>query len=329
MARLYLAPSDLPANSDYNTDETVIYVEERSADAFNIVNEILCMMGQTRYDLMLNKGDYKAQIDMNQCSSSKDSTSNAGQSSQNQSSGSSQPNYETWTVNSSRANNSSPHIVKAWIHEEGDQSEPGKVIYTRTSITEGKSSTNPYGIFTMNFKAYPETSGVVDTSQIQFTGYLKTELDSTSGKVLLKFVVDGGFDADSDGVNDVIFNERVTLNRSSDGSEGGGTISVQDSWMGQSQASQFDIAFNSTNFLRQDTESTSSSYLTKYCLSRSSFDETVRRYGLYDSNGSRVTHTIFVAGGKLVKHTKNSLTLGEIKGVRWTGTTAAEALITV
>lgn len=366
IANFKLASSDVPANSDYNNDSAIIYVEERSSGAFDIINEILCMMDQTKYDLMLNLGDYKAQIDMNQCASGNDDASSAGQSSQNQSSGGSQPDYETWTVNSSRVDGSSPHIVKAWVHEEGDSFEPGKVIYIKTSITEGTSSTNPYGIFDMNFKAYPETSGVVDTSATQFTGYMKTEVDSGTNQVLLKFVVDGGFDTDNDNVNDVVFNEKVTLNRTNSGSTGGGTISVQDSFQGQAQASKFNIAFNAANFLREDTESTSSTFGNQFCLSRTGFDETVWRYGLYDSNGSRVTrnsgfpvkfdpgagdvfgwvgyygmwfpagstpsngatvykmdysagtevpHTVFVSGGKLLKHTKNTLTLGEIKGV--------------
>ncbi|MBI2399975.1 MAG: hypothetical protein HYV23_02795 [Deltaproteobacteria bacterium] len=89
--------SSLPSNSDYNKDTTQVYVEERSAGAFDIVNEILCSLEQSKYGDMLNGGDYKAQIDQAQCSSGKDDASEAGQSSQNQSSGSSQPDYEFWT----------------------------------------------------------------------------------------------------------------------------------------------------------------------------------------------------------------------------------------
>jgi len=85
------AVSDLPSGSDYNTDESFVYVEERSAESFDIINEILCMMAQSGYDSMLNKGNYRAQIDVTQCSNSKDSASSAGASSQNQSSGSNQP----------------------------------------------------------------------------------------------------------------------------------------------------------------------------------------------------------------------------------------------
>ncbi len=94
--------SDLTASSDYVNDKVSVYVNERSLESFRSVNEILCMIRQSRYDLMLNKGPYRAQVDKNLCSSNRDSASSAGQSSTDQSSGSTMPQYETWTVDSYR-----------------------------------------------------------------------------------------------------------------------------------------------------------------------------------------------------------------------------------
>ena len=48
--------ANLPADSDYSKDITNVYVEERSTQTFDTVNQILCMMAQTKYDAMLNKG---------------------------------------------------------------------------------------------------------------------------------------------------------------------------------------------------------------------------------------------------------------------------------
>jgi hypothetical protein len=67
------------ATSDYNTDKTNVYVEERSAEQFDTINNILCMMGQTKYDTMLNKGDYIALVDNNVCDSTKSKASGSGQ----------------------------------------------------------------------------------------------------------------------------------------------------------------------------------------------------------------------------------------------------------
>ena len=287
------AVSDLPSGSDYNTDESFVYVEERSAESFDIINEILCMMAQSGYDSMLNKGNYRAQIDVTQCSNSKDSASSAGASSQNQSSGSNATDYEFWTINSSRADNSSPQIVKAWIHEGAEDmgdgfSEPAKIIQTKTTITESSSSSNPYGIFTMNFRAHPED----DSSSTIFTGYLKSERDS-SNNVLLKFYVDGGFG------EEFSFTEKVTLNRSSDGSSGSGTSSISDSNPFEGNVTRnFNIAYSDSYFYRGDGTD-------DVCLSRSNPNTTVWRYGLYNNEnhstdpGGRIT----INSGYPVKYT--------------------------
>ena len=41
--------------------------------------------------------------------------------------------------------------------------EPGRVIFAKVVITEPSTETNPYGIFTVNWKMYPEIDGTVYT----------------------------------------------------------------------------------------------------------------------------------------------------------------------
>ncbi|MBI5742044.1 MAG: hypothetical protein HZA16_15170 [Nitrospirae bacterium] len=343
IGKLYLAPSDIPANSDYYNDHQEVYVHERSAEAFELVNEILCAIAQSKYDEMLNAGDYKAQIDMNLCSSGGDDAGSAGESSQNQSSGSTAPDYEMWTVNSSRADADSPHIVKVWIHEEGDEFEPAMLITAKATITEGVSDTNPFGLFTINFSGHPES----DTSETMFKGYLKTEVES--GQILLKLA--------EQGYGDFAYSEQAVLNRSADGSTGSGSASITESFDGAPHTKNFDMAYDSSNFLRSDGADS-------MCFDRTNFEETAWRYGLYDSSGSRVTrnsgfnikigdaygwigyyglwfpdsvtlsdgdtvykveygeggetatpYTVVAKGGRLKKHTRNTNTLGGIKNI--------------
>jgi len=326
------------AGTDWSNDETQIYVHERSAEAFGIINEILCMMAQTQYDEMVNKGTYRAQIDMNQCEQERDSAESAGESSQNQSSSTTMPDYEDWTVNSYRANDTSDHIVKVWIHEDADEREPAKTIYVKVTITEGVSAANPYGLFRLDFKGIPD-----GTSTVMFKGYLESVEEG--GQVLLRFVDEGAGGTDT-------WTEQVVLNRSADGSTGTGSISTTNNWEG---TSSFDIAFNTDYFLRYNG--------TEYkCADRNSFNETAWRYGLYDANGARVNresgfpikygdyhgwvgywglwlpeeanisdgatvnrqeyssnsapvetpYTLMQRGGKLKKHTRNATTLGAI-----------------
>ena len=96
-----VSTDNLSSTSDYKADKTQTFVYEKSADALDTVNMILCMIGQTRADLMINTGNYKAQVDENKCNErSGDSKSN-------------NPSYKMFVVNSSRADGE-PMIVKHW-----------------------------------------------------------------------------------------------------------------------------------------------------------------------------------------------------------------------
>lgn len=362
--RFSINVAEFPADSDFNNDQTKVYVNERSAETFEIVNEILCMIGQTKYDEMVNKGTYKAQVDKNQCSNDNDDPSSAGESSQNQSSGSTMPKYEMWTVNSTRADDSSPQVVKVWIHESPDDDmgkEPAKMIYAKAVITEGVSDTNPYGIFTMNFRMHPELNGVVSSSPMG-KGLLKTELNPNMDKVLLKFA--NKMDMKTPEGDEMHFIEKATLDRSADGSTGGGSAYNYEvnPFMPEPREDSFNFAFNETKFLRVNDLG------EPMCLDRSDFDETAWRYGLYDSNGARVNrnsgfsimkqvdgkdyygwigyygiwfpkevtlangdqvykmdfgpeggtgepYNVLISNGKLKKHVRKEMTLGEVKNV--------------
>lgn len=295
IGKFKVAPSTVTAaGTDWTKDVTQVFVHERSEEAFGTINEILCAIGQTQYDEMVNKGDYKALIDNNLCSQKRDSAESAGQESTNQSSGSTAPDYETWTVNSARAdsNAGTPQIVKVWVHEKersegGGHTEPAKVIEAKATITEGVSATNPYGLFTMNFAAYPVLNGT-KSSTAMFKGMLMSEKDATTGKILLKFVMDGGFTNPQTGIQEQSMTEKSVLDRAADGSTGSGSayhsFTSTQGTQSFSETGSFNIAFNTANFLRQDTTGG-----TPVCLDRINFDETAWRYGLYDVNGARVT----------------------------------------
>lgn len=285
---LSLAALTLPADSDYTKDQTFVYVQDRSTEAFKTVNEILCMLSQSKYDVMLNKGDYKALINTNMCKGN-DSASNASQSQQGGSSATSAVEYATWTLNSSRADNSTAQIVKAWVHEKASgMFEPEKVIKAKMVITESSSSTNPYGLFTMYFAGYPATNGVQSSTTPMFKGLLKAEKDA-NGKVLLKFT-------DEETGNK--FKEKATLEKKADGT-GGGTVYQYENFDPQQPAKEItlNIAFNSSLFHRQNTDGTG-----EVCLDRTAFETSAWRYGLYDSTtGSRIN----LNSGFPIKYTKS------------------------
>ena len=82
--------TEFATTADWNKDKTYTYVQDRSTEVFNNVNEILCQIAQTNYVAMAGKGPYKALINQNLCKGN-DSASNAGSSQQGDTSGSSAP----------------------------------------------------------------------------------------------------------------------------------------------------------------------------------------------------------------------------------------------
>jgi hypothetical protein len=294
-------PPACPSDVAYCNDETNVYVEESSAQTFNTINEILCAMAQTKYDLMLNKGPYKAQIDMNLCKTGKDDASSAGESSQNTSSGSGMPDYEMWTVDSARPDDSSPQTVRAWIHQKGTDYEPEMLIQARVVITEGVSETNPYGLFTLNFKGLP----VMDGEVFPFTlmkGFMKTELDPDTGKVLLMFTSKMDTTTVPFPYNQMIpaftYIDSATLDKRTDGT-GQGTIYIYElgEWAPQGDDVTYNLAFDENYFHKAEPDDAQ----TEMCLDRNLFDESVWSYGLYNQDGSRVERN----SGFSIKTTQN------------------------
>lgn len=267
----FKAVTDLPGGSDYNTDPVNVFVEERSAESFDRINEILCSMAQTGYDLMINQGPYKAQINISECSSSKDSTSSAGESAQNQSSSSTRTEFQYWTVNSYR-NTGGPHTVDVWIHEAGSDHDPAKLIMARTEISESVSSENPLGIFQVNFMAYPvnDAGEAITDGEKSMHGFIKTERD-TSGDVLLKYYSTGGFG------DEFSYSERVTLYKNPDGTTGSGSTVMEETEPSRGTRSKsFNLAYNDAFFYRMGSDGSNA-----VCLDRNDYDTSSWRYGLY------------------------------------------------
>lgn len=290
-------PTSWGSTVDYYLDPTFTYVHERSAESLKTPNEILCMVAQAHYDSMVNKGAYKAQIDKNLCSSSKDSASQA-KNSATSSSGSGAPDYLDWTVISNRKDTSSPQVVAAWLHETmggGPGQSTKVVILTKTVIGESSSSTNPYGLFTMNFVAYPENKdGTLGTTEVMH-GYLRT-VTLASGKVVLQF-----YDTRTEGT--LTMEEATTLYKTSDGSAGSGEAKFPDydtMYSGSTMPTsvtykQMRFAYDTASFKRAKVDPATGTAGTAatdtVCLNKDTtkYLTSVWSYGLYDSAGARKT----------------------------------------
>ncbi len=324
-----MSANPLPSTSDYVLDVPSVYVNERSTEAFQDINNILCAFNQTRYDIMINQGPYLALIDGNLCS-------NNAVNSTSESSGSVTPHYLLWTVRSSRTSETSPHIVDIWFTD----TEKNESIVAKVAITKGADTAPPYGVFQVNYQSFDP---VLHTELKR--GLLISEIDTTTGQALLQYANENP---------DFTEIKKATLNKNADGTGGGTVLSLISDPM--PTAERFDIAYNLTDFLRHNYDGT-----PDICLDRTHFDESAWSYGLYDQSGSRVNvnggfsimkdgnygwvgywglwlnnvtlatgdtvykhdfqtnvdvpYTVFRSGGKLKKHTRKSLLLADIKNV--------------
>lgn len=282
--------------TEYSKDKKNSYVYDDSMESMQTVNMILCIMDQMRADAMVNTGNYAVLINNDKCEQGKnqDSSATTGQSSTQTT------DLWRWVVNTSRATNSAPQVIKAWS-ENKEMGGPGQSqrIEVETTVTEGVSSANPFGKFTMNFKGVNPTTGAV-----MMKGTLKTET-ATGGKVAFTFYEVDGTQSSTYSPGEFFFERASSVVTAPDGTDGvAQTISLEEGNFGggvQTNSAGYAIAYNTTHVLRAGNSNTTKAQLQAMnsstpgiCLSRTNFNTNVWRYDLYHAadgtfNGNAVT----------------------------------------
>lgn len=238
-----------PAGTSYFTDPTDSYVQDQTSQIMGSLNNVLCYMGSMAPDLMVNAGDYIALVDSNAC----DNKGSGGQSSNTGAS------YVTSVVNSSRASNANPMIVKAWLHPP--QASGDYVVYA--SAKQAPTTSLPYGEFRMDFCG--------GASCAMGSGFINAA--STGGLTFYEFDSGGGGTSTT----------QLALNASSS-TAGSGAASQSWTW-GTPGSMTFTFQYNSNYFVRND-----GSGVGDVCFDRrpANATESVWDYGLYDNNGAHV-----------------------------------------
>lgn len=296
------------SNTQFSTDEQHAWVHDRALEPLDDVNNILCFIGQTGADQLVNK-TYTALVDASMCEREGDTGGGQDQSS----GGGKSVELEKWVVESVRADNNSPQFVRIWApsgRDDGDDDfGPPMEIRAEVEISQGVSDTNPFGKFILNFAAVaaanwtnPKDSSMsIPKGQVLQSGSLKT-VDTINGKI--GFTMYEG---------SPMFGEvrQVSVVTDADQSTGvaltGGT-EMDYSTMPPTQMSKaFAVAFNPSNILvlRDAAVADLGSVVSigeggtvgsgdnisepAACLSRTDFHRNVWRYNLYNAaNGSRV-----------------------------------------
>lgn len=274
-------PTSFPAAADYNTDPVSTWVYDPSIEPIDQVNEILCMMSQTRAGRMVNRDTYLAQIDLARC----EQGSQGG--GEGQSSGVEQ-DFQIWTVQSTRTSNTAAQDVSVWVPSDSDDI-PNALIYVDVEVTDGISAANPFGEFNLAYAM----DGDTDHSDAFTFGTLAT-LDADAGSIGFSFYEEGGAEpvvATGDFFQTTAVavtmspdqtSGQALVSRSFEGNFGSGNFTEDD---------EFAVAFDDTHLLRQKTGETA------VCLSRENFETKVWRYNLYYADGADIGNRVELNSG--------------------------------
>ncbi len=274
-------------DTEYSTDPVNTYVYDASMESLGTVNMILCLMEQTRASDFINDGPYIALVDEDKCEQGQNQSSSG---STGQSSGGQTTDYSNWVVESTRANNSAPQIVKIWIPGDDNAQHPmdGQSILVEVTATEGVSNSKPFGSFSMNFK------GVVDASAFGGPAGMEVEtmrgslstVDNSQGKPQFTFANVSGGAIPGSSISDFSMNEAANvILDDADGNSGQALTYFSETFNGpggsESREAAFAIAFDSNYLLRGKDDNGDNLPDETSCKSRTDFDTQVWRYNLY------------------------------------------------
>jgi len=278
----------LPAGSAFYTDAQDVFVYDPSMEEISLINEILCMMSQTDPARMVNRGPYKAQIDVAGCEAR-----GAGGDASDQATGGDGEEFEIWTVDSYRPSNAFAQIVQVWVPNDSEpgSSVPDTTIRVKVRIDEGPSPANPFGSFHMDYAGVETATG--DVSSPYFWGTLET-LDVGMGSLGFSFFQEFGDMGTPKSPGEFAERIRVSVSMAPDMTTGVGRLHVEERFnvgSGDTQTvDEYQLAFDPTHMLRDKNGA-------PVCLSRTQFEDHVWRYNLYHASGPDAGELVELDGG--------------------------------
>ncbi len=264
--------------TDYQADQTRIWVNDESLGPMQIINEILCMLDQTGYSdpTVLNAGPYVVLVNESRCQQQGSDPSNGGQSTEGTST-----TYQEWTVRSSRTDDGSPHEVSFWIDWEedfGDEPIPAR-LYGLLTIYESPSDAAPYGRFVLHFKLLPRAADPT-SSNVIFKGSLSTVArDDGLAEYTFRNSMGNVEVAPQPGQQSMLEQARVVT----DGTTGRAFTMRRQRWNRdngpQEEGSAYHLAYNAGFVVRKKVAGNDE----VKAFDRTSFETFPWRYGLYDN----------------------------------------------
>ena len=329
------------AGTDYQNQKKDVWVEDN--EALSTVNDILGVVQDTGYENFVNADPYKALVKkVGDNEQSADGSSNTATTTEQ---------LMEITVQVTRETNTSPMILKVWVHEDDGPGGMPMLIRGYFSVTEGVSSTYPYGQMEAHFVGVQLDESGNETDNEVMHMAIKVDADE-DGNVVVQSVDQGD---EENGNETSSWNNRFRLVSNSDLSEGKAYVNARQSWdnTGGSGEDAYEgyIAYDPDYFKVEDADSNDVTVYDKSSLYRK-----VYRYKLFDAdtgdkvtmnggfpitlengqygyigywglwvndgvqvnNGDAVTdmdgneYTVFSVGGKLSKHTITQVTMEDL-----------------
>lgn len=326
-----------PAGTPYHTDTQESFVWDQTAEAIGTVNMITCIMDALNPDELINRGPYAALVDEKKCDSNKASASNSGATAGG---GAAAPQYMRGMVNATRASNDEPMRARVWFdQEEGGQSQ---TIFVNLSATAGPSATNPYGVFRVDYCGTSGAGQPCNMNGMVSAGadgirYVETEEGGTYTRQL--YLTRSG-DTGAGAVRSTQTGNPDTTYRFAYGPThfmrtDGTTPACFDRRLDQAKTSiwrygLYDAAGNrlerNSGFPIKFTEGgqTWFGYAGYYGLNLppdgmaalTTGDSVVKQN--FGENATEQSYTVMKSKGRLVKHTRQTATLGEMTGLKFT-----------
>ncbi len=221
------------AGTDYTTDTTEAWIDMGPAmEPLNFSSFLVCVIKKSGASLVVN-GTYTALVNTSKCQ--------IGQSS-------SKPEIAKLTVITSRADNSSPQVVKVWFDIDSSTQ-----YIAEATVTEGVSSSAPYGSFTFSW---------VSANDATEKGTMTFNAGATSSTI--KMAKNDGYTGFTS-MNGAVNNDKTT-----------GEVAVA---IG---ANSYALSFNGSHVnIKKNSDAA-------VCYNRTSLTEYVHGYNIYDqSSGAK------------------------------------------
>lgn len=326
----------------YTTDATNEYNDDRSNEQAQIVNEILDLLRDAKYDSFVNKGAYKALV--RQVGGGKEAQSGSS------SGDTTTENLVEATMEVTRASSTSPMEVYIWFDELASGSgDIDKTIYVHATVSEEPSATYPIGKFEVRATGF----AVSDTSRTNQLMDFRLKVDAVGGKPQIQIIEDNNWGSGSESMKFKVIAGDTELKN------GKGYFYQNSSYSGirtshivfddnyfeeqivggaKTVKSKTDIIKNVHRYKLYNKETGAIKTLNSgFPIKIGDKNGYIGYYGLWMNDGSNnnvangttitkmsdnSTYTFVRAKGKMTKLTKSSITLSELNGVEinvWNG----------